>query len=106
MNCFLQVLKLNELRKGIGKVSGNAYEMQDAECVILNEAGEPDSVGVLMIPKVLMGQVHPGIYAGTFSMRANTSREGGRKIEAVLTGLRPVVKAGKGFVPVEAAKAV
>lgn len=105
MNCFLQVLKLNDLRKGIGKQSQQPYEMQDAECVILNEAGEPDSVGVLMIPKALMGTVHPGIYAGTFAMRASNARDGGRRIEAVLTGLRPVKKSGTGFVPVEAPKA-
>jgi hypothetical protein len=37
-------------------------------------------------------------------MRANTARDGGRKIEAVLTGLTAVHKTAKGFVPVDAGK--
>lgn len=105
MNCYLQVLKLNDKREGVGKASGKPYSMQDAECVILNEAGEPDSVGVLMIPKDLMGQVQPGTYAGAFAMRASNARDGGRRIGAVLTGLRLVKRSGTGFVPLEAPKA-
>lgn len=104
MNSFLQILKLNDVREGIGKVSGKEYKMQDAECIIFSETGEVDQVGVLMIPKELMGSVTPGTYMGRFAMRANTSREGQRRIEAVLVGLSPVKRSGTGFVPVEAAK--
>ena len=70
--------------------------MQEAECVILNDDGTPAEVGVLMIPKDLMGKVSPGTFLGAFALRANKSREGGRRIEAVLTGLQPyAVKSGK-----------
>ena len=100
---YLQILKLNEVRKGIGKASGNPYEMQDAECLILTDAGEVQSVGVLMIPKPLMGKVSLGTFAGTFEMRPNMRD---RKIEAVLVGVVQVRKSGTGFVPVEPAKAV
>jgi hypothetical protein len=105
MNVFLQILKVNEIREGIGKTSKNPYRMQDAECLILNDQGEVDQVGVLMLSKDQVGKTEPGTYLGSFAMRANTSREGGRKIEAVLTGLTAVRKTPKGFEPVAAPKA-
>lgn len=95
MQSILQILKLNEARKGIGKVSGQPYEMQDAECLILTEDGEVDQVGVLMIPKALMGKVQPGVFMGSFALRANTSEKGQRRIEAVLTGLTPIPRPAK-----------
>lgn len=96
MNSFLQILKLNEARSGVK--NDRKWEMQDAECIIFDEAGQVDQVGVLMIPKDLMGKVQPGTYSGSFALRANTSREGQRRIEAVLTGLVPVQRTAKGFV--------
>jgi hypothetical protein len=113
MNVFLQILKLNPVREGIGAKSGKAYRMQDAECMILDDKGDVDQVGVLMLSPDQVDKTVPGIYLGSFAMRANTSREGQRRIEAVLTGLQPVKRTPKGFVtdagevaaPVVAAKA-
>lgn len=102
MNSFLQILKLNEPRSGVK--NDRKWEMQDAECIIFDEAGAVDQVGVLMIPKDMMGRVTVGMFSGSFSLRANTTREGQRRIEAVLTGLVPVVKTEKGFVAPPAAK--
>jgi hypothetical protein len=104
MNVFLQILKLNPIREGVGKASGKPYRMQDAECLILDDAGAVDQVGVLMLSPEQVDKTMPGTYLGSFAMRANTSRDGQRRIEAVLTGLTPVNKTPKGFVPVEAAK--
>jgi hypothetical protein len=98
MNVFLQILKVNEVRSGIGKTSGNPYRMQDCECLILDDKGDVDQVGVLMLSKDQVDKTFPGIYLGSFAMRANTSEKGGRKIEAVLTALSPVRKTAKGFV--------
>lgn len=84
---ILQIFKLNEPRTGVK--NDRKWEMQDAECAVLDEAGNVDSVGVLMIPKALMGQVKPGIFLGSFALRPDTSREGGRRIQAVLVGLQP-----------------
>jgi len=105
MNVFLQILKLNPIREGIGRQSGQPYRMQDAECLILDDKGDVDQVGVLMLSKEQVGITQPGVYLGSFAMRANTSEKGGRKIEAVLTGLQPVTKTAKGFVPSDAIKA-
>ena len=98
MNVFLQILKLNPIREGVGKTSGQPYRMQDAECLILDDKGDVDQVGVLMLAKDQVGVTQPGIYLGSFAMRANTSEKGQRRIEAVLTGLQPVKKTPKGFV--------
>lgn len=83
----LQVLKLNEPRSG--EKNGRRWEMQDAECLILDDTGAVSQVGVLMIPKDLMGKVTLGTFTGSFALRADTSREGQRRIQAVLTGLVP-----------------
>ena len=91
MQSILQILKLNEAREGVAKISGKPYKMQDAECLILNDDGTPAEVGVLMIPKELDGLVKPGTYIGSFALRANKSREGQRRIESVLVGLQPYV---------------
>ena len=93
MQSILQILKLNEPRSG--EKNGRKWEMQDCECLLLKESGEVDQVGVLMIPKDMMGKVQPGTYMGSFALRADTSREGQRRIQAVLTGLNPLPPKGK-----------
>lgn len=105
MNVYLQIIKVNPINEGIGKLSKQPYRMQDCECIILNEDGSPDEVGVLMLSKDQVGKAVTGIYVGSFSMRADKSKEGGRRIGAVLTGLTPVQKTPKGFVAIDASKA-
>lgn len=89
---YIKVIKVNDVRKGTSKKSGNPYEMQDAECLLLDEAGVPSTVGVLMIPKDLMGKVVPGDYAASFTLGVDMER----RITARVTELRPVkIEAGK-----------
>jgi hypothetical protein len=102
MSQFVQILVVNPVREGVGKASGREYKMQDCECVLLSDAGEVVEVGVLMLGKDQVGNTLPGTYAATFSLRADKSKDGGRRIGAVLTGLRPVKKSGTGFVSAEA----
>ena len=102
MSQFVQILVVNPLREGVGKASGNAYRMQDCECLLLSETGEVVEVGVLMLGKEQVGVTQPGTYAASFSLRADKSKDGGRRIGAVLTGLRPVKKSGAGFVALDA----
>lgn len=93
LTSILQIFKLNDPRKG--EKNGRAWEMQDAECAVLNDAGGVESVGVLVIPKDLMGKVAPGVFLGSFALRPDTSREGGRRIQPILTGLQPYAVKGK-----------
>jgi hypothetical protein len=84
MKSIIQIIKVNELRTG--NKDGRTWEMQDAECILLNDDGDVESVGVLQLPKELRGNTKTGTYLGTFALRPNLST---RRIEAVLTGLQP-----------------
>jgi hypothetical protein len=85
-SALIQIIKVNELRKGIGRESGKPYEMQDAECLLLNDDGSPSTVGVLQLPKDLQGDKapKPGVYTGSFALKSNVMD---RRIGAVLTSL-------------------
>ena len=85
MHAIVQIIKVNEARSG--NKDGRAWEMQDAECILLTENGEADQVGVLMVPKDLRGKVERGTYTGSFTLRASLRD---RRIEAVLVGLTPL----------------
>ena len=86
MKSILQVFKVNDVKEGNAKVSGKPYRMQDAECALLTDDGTVDQVGVLMLPKALVDKVAPGVFLGSFALRANMAS---RRIEAVLTDLQP-----------------
>ena len=90
MQSILQIIKLNEPKKGVSKKTGNEYDMQDAECILLAPDGTVDQVGVLQIPKALRDKVGVGTFTATFALHANFAS---RRIEAVLTGLVAVRQA-------------
>lgn len=83
---ILQILKVNDKRSGVK--DGRPWEMQDAECVLLDDAGVMQQVGVLQLPKHLMGDTapFPGVYLGAFALQAGMKD---RRISAVLTALTP-----------------
>ncbi|MFE8645285.1 hypothetical protein ACFX58_09410 [Sphingomonas sp. NCPPB 2930] len=82
---LIQIIKVNDARSG--SKDGRAWEMQDAECLLLAEDGSPQQVGVLMLPKELRNKTVPGTYTGSFALSAGLRD---RRIEAILTGLTPV----------------
>lgn len=84
MQSIIQIIKVNDTKSGVK--DGRPWEIQDAECILLNDDGTPSQVGVLSLPKDLRGQVKPGTYLGSFALRADLRS---RRIEAVLTGLQP-----------------
>jgi len=81
----IQILLVNDARSGTK--NGRDWKMQDAECILLDEAANPVSVGVLMIPKELMGKITPGVYTASFTLRPDLQT---RKINAAITSLVPV----------------
>ena len=89
MQSVIQIFKLDEVKKGIAKKSGNPYEIHTAQAALIDENGQIDTVGVLDIPPALREKVQPGIYAGTFAMKTNFQTG---RIEAALTGLLPMVE--------------
>jgi hypothetical protein len=91
MQSIIQILKLNDPKTGTSKKTGNPYDMQDAECLLLKDDGSIDQVGVLQVPKQLRETVKPGTFTATFALNANFAS---RRIEAVLTGLVPLPPKG------------
>lgn len=89
MNSYLQILVVNELKKGTSKKTGNPYEIQDCECVMLDDAGQPTKVGVLMLSKNMMAEKapKPGVYTGTFEMVSDMMT---RRLTSQLVGLTAV----------------
>jgi hypothetical protein len=85
MQSTIRVFKLDEVKKGTSKKTGNAYEIHTAQCALVDETGNIDQVGVLDIPPDLRGKVGPGLFRGTFAMKTNF--QNGR-IEAALVGLQ------------------
>jgi hypothetical protein len=101
LTSIIQILKVNDLRKG--NKNGRDWAMQDCECMLLTDTGGVEQVGVLQLPKDMMGESAPapGIYLGSFALRAGMQD---RKISAVLTGLQPYnVRADKSSAAVKTA---
>lgn len=97
MQSIIQILKLNEPKPW--SMEGRSGVSHSAECLLLTPEGEVDQVGVLRIKgDELIKKAKPGTFFGSFAMRANPAS---RQIEAVLTDLTPVKKAGTGFVSAE-----
>ncbi|TFY99001.1 hypothetical protein [Ramlibacter humi] len=91
MQSKIRVFKLDEVKRGTSKRTGNPYEIHTAQAALIDEAGNIDTVGVLDIPPELRGKVTPGDFTGTFAMKTNF--QNGR-IESVLTGLTPIKAVG------------
>jgi hypothetical protein len=92
MQSIIQILKVNDLKKGTSAKTGKPYEMQDAECLLLTADGAVDQVGVLQIPKSLRDKVVPGTFTASFALNANYQD---RRIEAVLVDIVPVPPAAQ-----------
>lgn len=93
---IVQILKVNEPRSGIGK-NNKPWQMQEAECILLDGDGAVSQVGVLDVPKDMIGNIVSGTYTATFSLSAHYQT---RKIESRLVSLTRLP--GKGERPAAA----
>lgn len=102
MNHLIQILKVNAVRSGVSKKSGNSYSMQDAECAVLNEQGVVEHVGGFMLPKEMTGDKapQPGTYTATFALGVDQER----RIVARVVALAPMQR-NVATVPVTGSKA-
>ena len=66
---FIKIIKINEKREGVKE--GRPWAMQDCECVALDENGEMLQVGVLQLPKPMLGENAPqlGTYIPVFALQ-------------------------------------
>lgn len=86
MNALIQILKVGEVQDKT--YEGRAYQVQEAECLLLDDTGEIESVGVLRLSKEF--QKDPpakGTYTAKFALAVSPKD---RKIGAQLIGLTPV----------------
>jgi hypothetical protein len=83
---LIRVLVVGEIKSGTSKF-GKPYTIQEVECLTLDETGDGQQVGVLTLPKELVGKATPGDYAATFSLGVDYRD---RRIGARITDLRPV----------------
>lgn len=83
----LQILVVGEIQNK--KWEGREYQVQEAECILLNDDGSPQAVAVLRLDDSMRGDKAPktGIYSATFSLRPNPKD---RRLEARLTGITPI----------------
>lgn len=84
MQSLIKIFKLDEVKKGLSKKTGNPYEIHTAQAALIDANGNVDTVGVLDIPPELRGKVVPGDYSGSFAMKTNFMTG---RIESVLVGL-------------------
>jgi len=86
----IQILKVNEVEKGIAKKTGQPWERHTAECMLLADDGSIDCVGRLVIPTAMRETVAVGIFRAGFALVVPTFGDQQGQITARLTSLLPV----------------
>ena len=83
MTSLIQILKVGVLQDK--KWEGREYQVQEAECVLLDQDGQLESVGVLRLSEHFRkNPPERGTYQAVFSLVASPKD---RRIGAVVTGL-------------------
>lgn len=84
---LIQIIKVGPVQNR--EYDGRKYDVQEAECILINDDGTPEAVGVLRLGESMRGEKAPalGTYSAKFSLMPSPKD---RKIGAVLTGLTPV----------------
>ena len=83
---IVQILKVGEVQDK--SYEGRAYKTQQCECLLLNQDGTVEAVGVLSLnEKFRQNPPDVGTYSAVFSLVASPKD---RKIGAVVTGLTPI----------------
>ena len=83
----IQVLKINEVEKGISKKTGQPWERHTAECCLLDASGAVECVGKLSIPPPLRGELKIGVFSAGFTLAVPTYGDAKGDITARLVSL-------------------
>jgi len=92
----INILKVNEVEKGISKKTNQPWERHTAEAVCLLDDGSVECVGKLDIPPALRGQLAVGVFRAGFSLHVPTFGDQQGKITSRLVSLQPVPARGAG----------
>jgi hypothetical protein len=89
LTSVIQIIKVGALQDK--EWEGRKYQVQEAECLLLDENGNPDTVGVLRLSdEFKKAPPVPGKYMADFALRAATKN---RQIGAIVVGLRAITDA-------------
>lgn len=91
----IQILKVNEVEKGVAKKTGQPWERHTAECMLLADDGSIECVGRLVIPATLRESVSVGTFRAGFSLVVPTFGDQKGDITSRLVSLQPVGAAVK-----------
>lgn len=92
MQTKISILKVNPARSGVSAKTNKPWTMQDCECMTINDDGSIGQVGVLQLPRDMVGELAPkaGDYVATFGLQPNMQT---RRIEAQIVALVPHIAA-------------
>lgn len=100
---MMQVLKVGEIREGVK--DGRQWRMQEAQVMLIDEAGEVIEVGVYDLRRDEIGKMTVGVYAPRYALGTGRADKNKGKVVASIVGWTAMSKGAKGFAPVEAAAA-
>lgn len=86
----IQILKINPVESGTSKKTGQPWERHTAECMLLDDKGEIECVGRLVIPPPLRESLSVGTFRAGFALVVPTYGDTKGDIVARLTSLVPV----------------
>lgn len=86
----IQILKMNEVDRGVSSKTGKPWERHTAECVLLADDGSIECVGKLNIPEPLRSIAQVGIFRAGFTLHVPTFGDQQGQITSRLVGLTPV----------------
>lgn len=90
----IQILKVNDVEKGVSKKTGQPWERHTAECVLLDDSGEIECVGKLNLPEPLRATAAKGVFRAGFSLVVPIFGDQQGQITARLVSLQPVPTRG------------
>lgn len=86
----IQILKINEVEKGVSRKTQQPWERHTAECMLLADDGSIECVGRLMLPQAIRDAgVSVGVYRAGFSLHVPTYGDQKGDITARLVSLQP-----------------
>lgn len=86
----IQIIKVNEVEKGVSKKTGQPWERHSAECILIDGDGGIEAVGRLVIPEPLREQVSLGTFRAGFTLARSNFGDQKGDIVARLVSLQAV----------------
>lgn len=85
----IQILKVNEVERGVSRKTGQPWERHTAECCLLADDGSVESVGRLNLPEsIRTAGVTTGVYRAGFTLHVPTYGDSKGDITARLVSLQ------------------